>query len=387
VFVFETRREGHPELFGMFADGSALRRIVVGGDGITPAWSPDARRVAFTRGANLMISDLQGRETVVTTHPPGSPTRDIRPTWAPDGGRLAFERTFSQSEDIYVVNADGSGLRPLTTSPAHDNAPSWSPDGSKIAYSTSDGLAIVAVNPEGTGARVLSANFDHDPDWSPDGSKIAFYTLRHAAGTPCCNSEIYVMNADGSGQARLTRNPSLDHSPRWSPDGTQIAFVSTRDGNDEIYVMNADGSGQTNISRHPSSDLNPDWAHTVDLRVSQRVRPAKPRVGQRVTLTVAVRNAGAGAAVDARVQIALRGRARVVSLSGRGARCAARRLQCVIARIPAKPPGAATIALRVVFRRASTATSRATVAATQIESSAANNRSTLRTRVRPKPRR
>src|SRR5262245_49125199 len=69
--------------------------------------------------------------------------------------------------------------------------------------------------------------------------RIAFTSKRDG------NNEIYVMNADGSGQTNLTNNPASDAGPAWSPDGRQIAFGSFRDGNGEIYVMNADGSGQT----------------------------------------------------------------------------------------------------------------------------------------------
>src|SRR4030042_2832495 len=125
---------------------------------------------------------------------------------------------------------------------------------SKIAfYSYRDGnMEIYVMNADGTGQTNLTnypgAN-DYNPAWSPDGSKIAFYSYRDD------NVEIYVMNADGSGQTRLTYYAENDAGPSWSPDGSKIAF--TRVNADpplyfDIYVMNADGSGQTKLTLNPS---------------------------------------------------------------------------------------------------------------------------------------
>lgn len=87
--------------------------------------------------------------------------------------------------------------------------------------------------------------------------KIAFSSDRDA------NSEVYVMDADGSGQTNLSNNPAFDEAPAWSPDGTQIVFTSDRDGNQEIHVMDADGSGETNLTNNPAGDTAPDWQPLV----------------------------------------------------------------------------------------------------------------------------
>ncbi len=92
--------------------------------------------------------------------------------------------------------------------------------------------------------------------WSADGRRIAFVTDRDG------NPEIYVMNADGTDQTRLTTDPASDSYPTWSPgpsDSARIAFTSTRDGDAEIYVMDADGTDQTRLTFSAGVDQRPDW--------------------------------------------------------------------------------------------------------------------------------
>jgi tricorn protease-like protein len=94
---------------------------------------------------------------------------------------------------------------------------------------------------------------DLAPVWSPDGSRIAFESLRDG------NSEIYVMDADGSNQTNLSRREADDHAPSWSPDGSLIAFDSPRDGLCEIYVMKADGTEEVRLTNGPGLSVNPHW--------------------------------------------------------------------------------------------------------------------------------
>jgi Tol biopolymer transport system component len=107
--------------------------------------------------------------------------------------------------------------------------------------------------PEGSAQTTVHAR-DGSPSWSPDGRKIAFYSERDG------NGEIYVMNADGSGQSRLTHHPADEGYPAWSPDGRSISFDSDRDGNFEIYAMDPDGSNVRRLTRHPARDVSASWS-------------------------------------------------------------------------------------------------------------------------------
>ena len=150
---------------------------------------------------------------------------------------------------------------PLSAAPEAATAPTATttatPAAGKIAFvSGRDGnFEVYVMNADGSGQTNLTNNPDVDflPAWSPDGSRIAFESARDG------NPGIYVMNADGSGQTRLTDNPG-DLAPAWSPDGSRIAFTSDRDGNNEIYVMNSDGSGQTRFTDNPADDGLAAWS-------------------------------------------------------------------------------------------------------------------------------
>lgn len=114
---------------------------------------------------------------------------------------------------------------------------------------------IYSIEPDGTGFTQLTTTVDLQPSWSADGKRIVFVSDRDG------NAEIYAMNADGSGQTRLTNDPANDTDPSWSPDGKKIVFVSDRTAfKDQVYVMSANGSNVKQLTTGPAYDFSPAWS-------------------------------------------------------------------------------------------------------------------------------
>lgn len=262
--AFQSRRDnGDFEIYVMNADGSEQTRLTnhVGTDW-GQRWSPDGMKIAFWNwrgngmwGISVVNADGSGLTDLSNL------TDDTFLEWSPDGTKIAFTSTRDGSHQVYVMNADGSGQTNLSNSPFRDTKPTWSPDGTKIAfYCYMGNTEICMMNADGS-ARVRLTNTpyheagDEGPLWSPDGAKILFTRVADSLG----GSDIIVMSADGS-ELNLTNNPGDDWLPDWSPDGKKIAFSSRRDGALEVYVMNADGSGQTNLTNNSAIDAEPDWS-------------------------------------------------------------------------------------------------------------------------------
>lgn len=239
-------------------------------------WSPDGSRIAFVSDRDsgnseysfnseiyLMNADGTGVARLTTMDPDlvrADNRANYDPHWSPDGHRIAFVSRRDGNEEIYVMNADGSGQTNLTNNTAWDTSPVWSPDGRQLLFvstrdQTTGGIAqIWVMNSDGSGPTELTTvSNNSSANWSPDGKKIAFVSEQDG------NSEIYVMNPDGSEQTRLTRSVDTDNQPAWSPDSRRIAYVSGRDGLPQIYVVGSDGSGITRLTTSFDFLWQPVW--------------------------------------------------------------------------------------------------------------------------------
>lgn len=265
-------------IWAMDADGSNQTKLTYGYTH-SSAWSPDSTKIFFigSGGAYAGIGDYAGIYVIDSDGSNQKRLLDIADdykylAWSPDGIKIAFASLSSGNADIWVMEADGSNQINLTNSASDDYFPSWSPDGTKIAFeSEQQGNADIWVM-EADGSNQInltnSATGDYDPAWSPDGTKIAFVSepesrsfiewwsateegtkVRVFGSEQQGNTDIWVMNADGSNQIRLTETEGWDGQPAWSPDDTKIVFTSHRDGDVQIYVMNADGSNQIRLTK------------------------------------------------------------------------------------------------------------------------------------------
>lgn len=187
-------------------------------------FSPDGRRVAFVSqrdepaGSDVFVATLNnGRLEDVRNLTPGSPVNaglDVTPAWSPDGSQIAFASNRDGSDfKLWVMNADGSGARPLTPPGSHaDVFPTWSPDGQLIAFQRRSGDAYrVGLLPAAGGAPAFF-EFDGDayaPAWSPDGRRIAF------VGRIGGEHDIHTRDASGAGPVTRIAHPGADRNPAW----------------------------------------------------------------------------------------------------------------------------------------------------------------------------
>jgi Tol biopolymer transport system component/uncharacterized surface protein with fasciclin (FAS1) repeats len=254
----------------VIGDGFSINGLDVGGDSI---WTADGTQIhpinQLLLPPSMVTPTPAATATAVAT---AAPTVGITAT-----GRIAYyagaDHSPANSLEIYLINPDGSGKVQVTNNNVSDDLADLSPDGKQIVFvSNRNGGDEIYVMPapatqaDAAAADSQAVQLTHNhasdaqaswtlgPRWSPDGKRIAFVSDHEG------NAEIYVMNADGSGQKRLTNNPATDVDPNWSPDGKQIVFDSDRSGNVDVYVMDVDGGGVKDLTSNAAYDGQPVWS-------------------------------------------------------------------------------------------------------------------------------
>jgi Tol biopolymer transport system component len=309
---------GPSEIWVVDVDGSHATMLTHVSDGtghyfITePNWSPNGLRLAITSVccldlySNVAVMNADGSNLTVLTSFSGQPLAGTSGgSWSPDGSKLLFDApgvspptgSSSTPRNVWVINADGSNMFPLTALTAtgtDSSSGAWSRDGSKIAFvskrvldgtnaANANGTSnIWVMNSDGSGAKPLTnltaAGADTAaPAWSPDGSKIAFQSSRALDGTDVANVNmtvnLWVVNVDGTGARPLTNLTAAGASsylPDWLPGGSKLVFESTRaigsadsaNAASNIWVVDAGGSGATPLTRNTAKGADnhqPKW--------------------------------------------------------------------------------------------------------------------------------
>jgi TolB protein len=254
------------EIYLMDYDGENERRLTTNRNlNIGANWGPDGRMLAYASylpGAppDIFVTLLDGRPATRPAHGPES-TANHSPAISPDGTKIAFTSNQGGQTgyvDVWVVNRDGSGLRNLTpnTPRSSEGAPTWSPNGAQIAF-TSDRTGtnqVFIMNADGTGVRRITFAEKCDrPTWS--ALNFIAYTLERPGGKDIAVTDLSRMEA-----RVLTDGLGSNEQPTVSPNGRHIAFVTSRWGKRQIAVIDfPDGKNYRQLTTL-GNNTYPSWS-------------------------------------------------------------------------------------------------------------------------------
>jgi len=263
---FVSGRSGNKEIWVMDYDGANQQQIThLKSISLTPRWSPDATRIAFTcyepfRGitsAQICIYSTVSNRLIAFPRFRGT---NSSPAWSPDGSEIAFMSSQNGDPEIYVADSGGAHLRRVTFATGVSTSPAWNPKTGNQMVFVSDRAGspvLYLANSDGSNVEKLDLpdmGYVIDPAWSPNGQLIAFSWRR-----PSGNYDIYVMDIVTRQLVELTKDEGRNERPSWAPDGRHLVFESTRTGTRQIWSMLADGS-QPHELTYEGQNESPSWS-------------------------------------------------------------------------------------------------------------------------------
>lgn len=264
--AYVSGRSGNKEIWIMDYDGANQQQLThVKSIALTPRWSPDASRIAFTcyvpyRGvtsAQICIYSAASNRLIAFPRYRGT---NSSPAWSPDGSQIAFMSSQNGDPEIYVADANGAKLHRITFAAGVSTSPTWNPKtGRQMVFVSDRGGSPVLYLSDSDGANVQKLDLPDmgyviDPAWSPNGQLLAFSWRR-----PSGNYDIYVMDIVSRQLVELTKDEARNERPSWAPDGRHIVFESTRTGTREIWSMLADGSQPHQLTFQGENE-SPNWS-------------------------------------------------------------------------------------------------------------------------------
>jgi TolB protein len=264
--AFVSARNGAKELWVMDYDGANQRPLtLLRSISLTPRWSPDASRIAFTCfapvnglvSAQICMYSLDSGRVLSFARFRGT---NSAPAWSPDGAQIMFSSSMQGNPELYVTDTNGGRPKRLTFANGASTSPAWNPKtGQTVAFVSDRGgiPKLYLMNADGTNVIELDLpdkGYLIDPAWSPNGQLLAFSWRR-----PDGNYDIYVMDPASLQIVEITRDAGRNERPSWAPDGRHIVFESTRAGARQIWVMLADGTQPRQLTTSGSNE-SPNWS-------------------------------------------------------------------------------------------------------------------------------
>lgn len=260
AFQSDRDAQNRQELYLMDYDGHNQRRISShqSTSGFSD-WSPTGDAIAymsyFAGTPGIYYVDLKSNRKVPVYQ---DGTLNLSPSFSPDGKQIAFAHTSEVNVDLYLCERECTSPRRVTTSRAIDTNPAWSPDGRHIAF-TSDRSGkpnIYVMDVDGGNVRRLSFEGDYNDGacWRPDGTHVVYASRRSGF-----RFQVTVTSLVDLQTQTLTNGPDSYEEPCYSPDGRRIVFTVKRGRESQIHVMNADGTGWRQLT-HEGSNLAADWS-------------------------------------------------------------------------------------------------------------------------------